>query len=123
MKEANALFHSKIKLFKHFKTELKGNISLGFSQFQYCPETLTKEQYHAVAPYAEICNRLKKLIMLLLQFTKDISPKKYHRCPSGMFLPTILVTISIGVRVFLIYFIQHGHIMFHSPEMWLSHSP
>lgn len=79
------------------KVNKKGNnISLFFSQFQYCPETLTKEQYHAVAPYAEICNRLKKLIMLLLQLTKDISSKKYPRCPSGMFLSTTLVTISGG---------------------------
>lgn len=101
VKEANTLFHSKRKLFKHFKSELKGNnISLVFSQFQYCPETLTKEQYHAVAPYAEICNRLKKLIMLLLQFTKAISPKKYPRCPSGMFLSTTLVIINVGLLFF-----------------------
>lgn len=96
VKEANVLFHSKRKWFEHLKSELRGNnISLVFIQFQYCPETLTKELYHAVAPYAEICNRLKKLIMLLLPFTKDISPTKYPQCPNGMFISTTLVTISV----------------------------
>lgn len=107
VKADNTLFHPKIKQlkqFKHFKRELKGNnIFLVFSQIQYCPETLTKEQYHAVAPYAEICNRLKKLIMLLLQFTKDISPKKFPRCPSRIFLSTTLVTVSV-VGFFFIFF-------------------
>lgn len=93
VKRANTLFHSKRKWFKHFKSEQKGNkISLLFSQFQYCPESLTKEQYHTVAPYAEICNRLKKLIMLLLlQFTKDISPKNITDVPVGCFFPPPLL--------------------------------
>lgn len=86
MKQANTLFHSKRKWFKHFKSEQKGNnISLVFSQFQYCPETSTKEQCHAVAPYARICNSLKKLIMLLLSFTQDISPKNITDVPVRCF--------------------------------------
>jgi len=96
-------FIPKRKWFKHFKSEQKGSyISLVCSQFQYCPETLTKEQFHAVVPYARICNRLKKLIMLLLSFTQDISPKNIPDVPQC----DVSFHISSYKKGFLI---QRGH--------------